>query len=158
MFLAVLVVQEQLLVLLPNIQLTAVLLMVYAAVLPSSLLGVLVFAYVLLDSMLMGSLNLLYVIPMLAAWLTFVYVARLLRDRSIFIILIFAFLYGFVYGWFFIPAAMIERGIAIAWPYFLADLPFEIVMAVNNYFTVLLLYPLLKNLLKPLTDSYIPRA
>jgi len=153
MLLTVLVVQEQLLVLLPNIQLTTVLLMVYAAILPSSLLGVLVVSYVFLDNLLMGSFNLLYTLPMLLAWLFFVYVARLIRNKSMFAILLFAFAFGFIYGWFFIPSTMIERGISIFWPYFLSDLPFEIVLAVNNYFTVLLLYPILTGLLKPLISQ-----
>ena len=39
MFLAILVVQEQLLIFLPNIQLTVVLIMVYASFMPSHLLG-----------------------------------------------------------------------------------------------------------------------
>ncbi len=153
MLLTVLVVQEQLLVLLPNIQLTTVLLMVYAAILPGSLLGVLVVSYVFLDNLLMGSFNLLYTLPMLFAWLFFVFVARLIRNKSMFVILLFALVFGFVYGWFYIPSMMIERGISIFWPYLLSDLPFEIVLALNNYFTVLLLYPILTGLLRPLMSE-----
>ncbi len=154
MLLAVLVVQEELLVLLPNIQLTTVLLMVYAAILPGSMLGILVVAYVFIDNLIMGSMNLMYIVPMLLAWLVFSFIARAIRHKSMFVILGFAFIYGFVYGWFYIPAKIIEQGINVFWPYLQADIPFEIIMAVNNYFTVLLLYPILRNLLEPLTAKY----
>lgn len=150
MFLAILVVQEQLLVMLPNIQLTTALIMIYATILPAPLLGLLVFSYVILDSLITGTFNLFYMIPMLFGWLLLAFVARMIRNRSLFVILLVALGFGFVYGWIYIPFQMIQFGINIAWPYLVADLPFEISMAVSNFFSVLLLYPLLSGLLKQL--------
>lgn len=157
MLLAILVIQEHFLILAPNIQLTVALLVVYATILPKHLLFILVLAYVVLDSVLMGSLNLLYFPPMLIAWFFLVFIARLLRNQLPIWTMLFAFFYGFIYGWLFIPFAMIERGIRSFWPYLLADLPFEIIMAVNNFFTVLLLYNPLTVVLKPLfANGYRP--
>jgi hypothetical protein len=60
MLLSVLLAQEYLLMGIPNVQLTVVLLVVYAAVLPWHLLIPLVGAYVFLDNFWMGSLNIIY--------------------------------------------------------------------------------------------------
>jgi len=156
--LAILVVQEEYLVLLPNIQFTAVLLLVYAAILPWSLLCTLVVSYVFIDNLIMGSFSLLYTIPMLFAWLFFVVIGKLIAKKSFFVILIFAFAFGFIYGWFYFPTQMILQGVDILWPYFLADLEFEIVMAVCNYFTVLLLYRTLVALLEKLLSGWTAKS
>ncbi len=153
MLLAVLIAQEQLLIFLPNIQLTVVLIMVYAAILPGYLLVFLVLGYVLLDNLIMGSFSLIYTPPMLLAWLMLALIGRLVRDRSMIVILLAALLFGFLYGWVFIPFNMIVYGLNVFWPYLASDLPFEIVMAVNNYFTVLLLYRPLTALLRPFATS-----
>jgi hypothetical protein len=150
MLLGILIVQEQLLVFLPNIQLTVVLIMVYAAILPGYLLGFLVVGYVILDNLLMGSFSLIYTPPMLIAWSLLALIGFLVKGRSIIIILIIAFFFGFIYGWIFIPFNMFLHGINIFWPYLISDLPFEITMAVNNYLTVLLLYKPLLLILSPL--------
>ena len=152
MFLAILIVQEQLLVFLPNIQLTVVLLLVYSALLPGYLLGFLVVGYVLIDNLIMGSFSLIYTPPMLIGWVILAILGKLVQNRSLIVVLLVALLFGFVYGWVFIPFNMIVHGIKTFWPYFLADLPFEITMAVNNYFTVLLFYKPLTALLRPLAS------
>ncbi|MGI6392412.1 MAG: hypothetical protein ACOX16_02205 [Candidatus Izemoplasmatales bacterium] len=150
MFLAILVVQEQLLIFLPNIQLTVVLIMVYASFMPSHLLGFLIVGYVFLDNLIMGSFSIIYTPPMLIAWILLAVIGRLVRNSSMIVVLLSAFLFGFVYGWIYIPFSMIVHGIDIFWPYLLADLPFEITMALNNYLTVLILYKPLRALLEPL--------
>jgi hypothetical protein len=153
MFLAILIVQEQLLLFLPNIQLTVVLIMVFAAILPGYLLVFLVFGYVMLDNLLMGSFSLLYTPPMLIGWMLLALFGWLVRNRSFFIVLLTALVFGFLYGWVYIPFNMLLHGISTFWPYLAADLPFEITMAVNNYLTVLILYKPLLALVKPLVSK-----
>ena len=87
---------------------------------------------------------------MLIAWILLAVIGRLVRNSSMIVVLLSAFLFGFVYGWIYIPFSMIVHGIDIFWPYLLADLPFEITMALNNYLTVLILYKPLRALLEPL--------
>ncbi len=59
----------------------------------------------------------------------------------------FAFVFGFVYGWVFIPFRMLQLGIDELWPYLLADLPFEIIMATTGLLTVLWIYKPLYNIM-----------
>ena len=140
MLLAILFVQEQLLVLVPQFQFTVVLIIVYAAIFPYKILIPLVGAYVLLDNIYMGTLNLLYFVPMLLAWLLLAIVARAIRNRPFYVQVIMAILFGFVYGWAYLPARMIEQGVGIFWLYLKMDLPFEIMMAASNLITMLLIY------------------
>ncbi|MFA5289792.1 MAG: hypothetical protein WC351_01955 [Candidatus Izemoplasmatales bacterium] len=143
MLLAVLVVQELALSSIPNVQLTFVLLLVYAAVLPGYQLGILVLAYVFLDNLIFGSLNFFIVVPMLIAWTLYVFLGRLLRNRSIIVILVFVTIFSFFYGWIFIPFAYFQfyQGVPGAIKALIvADIPFDLILAVNGYFTTLALY------------------
>ena len=150
MVLAVTVVLESMLAMIPNVQLTVVLIAVYAMTETLGMSITFVSAYVLLDSVLAGSFNPLYVLPALIAWLLFAIVMHALRNRKLVVIVIAATLFGFVYGWFYLPARMLEYGIGIFWPYLVADLPFEVLMAVNNLITVAIaLKPL-----RALMDTY----
>jgi energy-coupling factor transport system substrate-specific component len=150
MLLTVLYVQELLLSGLPNIQLTVVLIMVYGAVLPLGLSLPIVFGYVLLDNMIFGSFSILYTPAMFFSWILLVLVAKSLAQKKFIWTLLFASLFGFIYGWSFFPAKMIEQGIAYLWPYFLSDIVFELIMVVNNFITVLLLYRHLRDILETL--------
>ncbi|MFA6647444.1 MAG: hypothetical protein WCS32_02305 [Candidatus Izemoplasmatales bacterium] len=140
MLLAILFVQEQFLVLLPQFQFTVVLIIVYSAIFHLKILLPLVAAYVLLDNVYMGTLNYLYFIPMLFAWLMLAIVARSIRNKPFYVQVIVAISFGFVYGWVYLPARMIEQGIGIFWLYLKMDLPFEIMMAASNLITMLLVY------------------
>ena len=152
MLLAVLYVQELLLSGLPNIQLTVVLIMVYAAVLPLSLSLPIVIGYVLLDNLLFGTISLIYTPAMFFSWMLLAIVAKLLSKKSFYAILGFAVLFAFLYGWSFIPANIMVQGITNFWPYLWADLPFELIMALSNFVSVLLLYRPLKSILKNLYE------
>jgi hypothetical protein len=152
MLLAILFVQEQLLILIPQFQFTVVLIIIFSAIFPYRILIPMIMAYVLLDNMYMGSLNLLYTLPMLIGWLTLAIVARVLRHQPFYIQVALAVFFGFFYGWIFIPARMIEQGVEIFWPYLIADLPFEIMFAFSNLLTMLLVYNPLRLSLENLTD------
>lgn len=152
MLLAILFVQEQLLVLVPQFQFTVVLIMVYACIFPYKILLPLVSAYVLLDNVYMGTLNYLYFIPMLFAWLLLAVVSRALRNRPFYVQVIIGIVFGFVYGWVYLPARMIEQGVGIFWLYLKMDLPFEIMMAASNLVTILLVYQPLRFSLEKLIE------
>ena len=152
MLLSVLLAQEYLLMGIPNVQLTVVLLLVYAAVLPWSLLLPLVGAYVFLDNFLMGSLNVIYFVPMLVAWVLLAVIAKWLRSKPLWAQVAWATFFGFLYGWFFaIPQVIVFR--VDFWLYLAADLEFEVLMAASNLVSVSLLYLPLSRLLKSLWGS-----
>ncbi len=133
----------------PNVQLTVVLLVVYAAVLPWHLLIPLVGAYVFLDNFWMGSLNIIYFLPMAFAWFLLVFLSKLLRSKPLWVHITWATLFGFLYGWIFaIPQVLVFR--MNFWLYLASDFEFEVVMAITNLISVSLLDLPLQRLLKTL--------
>lgn len=151
MLLAILFVQEQLLAFDINVQLTVLLIAVYAAILPPALLYPVIVGYVLLDNLFMGSFNLLYTPAMLAAWLFFAGLMRAFRKGALWKKTLAATLFGFVYGWFFAIPFAISFGFDRLWPYLVADFfPAEVTMAAVDLVTVLFLYEPLRKLLSTL--------
>lgn len=142
-------VQEQLLIFLPNFSFTVLLMFVFASVFSFKESMIYIGIYVLLDSMYMGAMNMFYMIPMLIGWsmIPLFYRLFLYRLKDEVYLAVAAFFFGFLYGWIFIPFNMIQFGIAKFWPYLLADLSFEIILAVTGFFTVLLLFKPLKQVL-----------
>ncbi|GEM_PF-248469 len=142
MSVTILFVQEQLLVVLANVQFTMLLIVLFSSVFTLRETLVLIFVYVIVDSLYMGAFNPFYMTPMLLAWSLVPVLHRLVLKRTTdeVKLAIFGCLYGFIYGWIFIPFVMIQTGIDRFWPYLLADLPFEIIMAVSNTVTILWLY------------------
>ena len=85
MLLAVLIAQEYLLIGIPNVQLTATLIMIYAFFLKNEELYPMVIGYVVLDNVLtpMGGFNPIYLMPMLIAWLLLAYVSKALKHNQL---------------------------------------------------------------------------
>lgn len=149
MCVTILFVQEQLLVILPNIQFTTMLLVLFASLFTLKENIVMIIVYVFLDSLYMGALNPLYMTPMLIGWMLIPISYNLLlrKTHNEIILAFFGLLFGFIYGWVFIPFRMLELGISEFWPYLLLDIPFEILMALSNFLTILWLYkPLYRTL------------
>lgn len=158
MLVTILYVQELMLSSLPNIQLTVVLIMVYGASLPLSMSLSIVASYVLLDNLLFGSFSILYTPGMFAAWMTLVLVSKALANKKFVWTLVFATVFGLIYGWFYIPGKFIEQGIFNLGAYLLADLlPFGIILIINNFFTVWLMYRYLRKLLESLLHPDSPQ-
>ena len=80
---AVLFVQETLLSSLPNIQLTVMLLMVYAATVGISKAALVMTVHVLLDNLLWGSMSPTNLFPMWFGWFSVLVIGFLLRNRSL---------------------------------------------------------------------------
>lgn len=146
---AIIFTQEQLLIFLPNIQLTVILIIVFVSVFSFKESIILITGYVLLDSLYMGGLNPFYLVPMMIAWyiIPISYHTFLRRTTNEIKLALFAFVFGFVYGWVFIPFRMLQLGIDELWPYIVADLPFEIIMATTGLLTVLWIYKPLYNIM-----------
>lgn len=150
MLLAILVAQEELLVLIPNVSLTSVLIMVYGVVLPLSLYFSVIIGYVIIDSLVMGSFIPVYVIPMMIMWIILGLVAKRFKLSPLYVQIIIGVFFAFVYGWSFIPGNMILLSGFKFWPYLLADIPAEAIMAVSNGVTIAFLYLPIRKQLEPL--------
>ncbi len=158
---AVTFVQEQMFLLLPNIQLTVLLMFVFVSVFTYKESLVYIIGYVLLDNLYMGGFNLFYMIPMLFAWslIPFAYHTVLRRTTNEMTLAFAAFVFGFVYGWSFLPFNMIQTGIDNMWVYLSADIMWEITMAVTGFVTVNYLFqPLRKTLVRTLESGVLTPA
>lgn len=150
MLLAILVAQEEVLVLIPNVSLTSVLIMVYGVVLPLSLYFSVIIGYVMIDSLVMGSFIPVYVIPMMIMWIILGLVAKRFKNSPIYIQIIIGVFFAVLYGWSFIPGNMILLSGFKLWPYLLADIPAEAIMALSNGVTIAFLYQPIRKQLEPL--------
>jgi len=150
-------VQEQILLIAPNVQFTVLLIILFSTIFTFKESTVMIVVYVILDSLYMGALNPFYMTPMLIAWMIIpmMYHTVLRRTNNEYILAVFALFFGFVYGWVFIPFRMIQYGVNIAWPYLLADIPFEIIMAIVGFGTVLVGFKPLKKVLDQIITKEI---
>lgn len=151
---AIVFVQEQVLVFLPNIQFTVLLLFVFASVYTLKENTILILSYVLLDNMYMGGFNLFYMVPMFLAWMfiPIVYKSVLRRTNNELTIAVFAFLFGFFYGWMFMPFTMLQTGVYDIRAYLVMDIPYELIMAIAGFVSVYWLYTPLVNIMRNITE------
>jgi len=147
-------VQEQMLLILPNVQFTVLLVIVFTSVFTFKESMTYIIAYVILDNMYLGGFNLFYMIPMFLAWslIPISYHTILRRTTNEYYLGFFAFVFGFVYGWSFIPFNMIQTGISNFYVYLTADIMFEIIMAVVGFVSVIWLFRPLRNVLENLVQ------
>ena len=123
---AIIFTQEQLLMFIPNVQLTVLLIILFVSVFSFKESIMMITAYVFLDSLYMGGFNIFYMVPMMLAWyvIPLSYHTILRQTKNELKLAIFALIFGFIYGWMFIPFNMIQTGIPNFIPYLIADLPF----------------------------------
>ncbi len=149
MFASIVFVLEQALSFLPNIQLTVLLFIVYTKVLGAKKTLIIVLIHTLLDNLYMGSLNPYISVPMLIAWMLIPILLSIFKKfNSIYFLIGFAFVFGFLYGWVMMVGSILQFNFPVI-PYLISDLPFELLMAVSGSLSVLILYkPLTKFLLE----------
>ena len=142
MCITIVFVQEQILTIIPNVQFTTLLLVLYVSLFKWRESVAMIVIYVILDNLYMNSFNPIYTPAMLIAWLTIplVYYTVLRATKSEVKLAVFGLLFGIYYGWVFIPFRMFELGITEFWPYLMLDIPFQIIMAASNFITILWLY------------------
>jgi len=154
-------VQEQMLLILPNVQFTVLLIIVFTSVFTFKESMTYIFVYVILDNLYLGGFNLFYMIPMFLAWslIPISYHTFMRRTTNEYYLGFFAFVFGFVYGWSFIPFNMIQTGISNFYVYLGADIMFEIIMAVVGFVSVIWLYkPLLATMNLVLKQQHIAKT
>lgn len=152
---SLLIVQEYAMMVIPNVQFTVLLILLFSSVFTFRESILMITGYVLLDMMMLGGLNPMYLLPMMMAWylIPISYHTFLRRTNNETKLAVFALGFGFVYGWMYVPFRMLEQGIWNPAPYLMADLPFEIVMSVTGFITVLFLFAPLRVVLLNVTTS-----
>lgn len=138
---ALLFVQEQLLSFLPNIQFTIFLLILYSKKLGFVKTSIIVIVHTILDNLVMGSFNAIYFPFMLTGWLFIPIGIKLFarKTNSALILAIYSIIFAFLYSFVFLIPNVIILNIDI-WAYLIADIPFEIILALSSFITTLWLY------------------
>lgn len=150
---AILFVQEQVLTFLPNIQFTTLLIFVYSRVFKLKLTAIIITVHVLFDNLYMGSLGMPnIVIPMFLGWMIIPILLNTVFKKvsNVYILGIIGYLFGHIYGLIFVPFQAMVLDIDIR-AYLIADIPFEIIMGVCNYVTIVLLF---EKMYKVIHDQY----
>ncbi|MBQ3252932.1 MAG: hypothetical protein IJA65_00110 [Acholeplasmatales bacterium] len=139
----ILFVQEELLTFIPNIQLTFLLIIVYGSCIGIKDGTLIILVHVLLDNLFMSSFNLHTIIPMFIGYELTLVCGYVLRNKNEFIISLVGALCSFIYCILFLITNIIVFDINPL-EYFIADLPFEIILMVCTIVTVLFLYKPIK--------------
>jgi hypothetical protein len=145
MLTAMLLIQEQALSFIPNVQFSTLLIVLFASTFKMRDTLVMIAVYVIIDSLYMGAFNVIYMIPMYLGWALIPLGYHLFfkgKERP-YGLAFFGFGLGFLYGLMFMPFAVMLTGVDPI-VYLMADFPFQVVMAVSNFLTILWLYPPLK--------------
>ncbi len=135
----ILFVQEEALTILPNIQLTFLLISVYAAVFGIKYSLLVVAIHVTLDNIVMGSFTPIVMIPMFIGYVILVIVMNLLKDSKLVFKVIAASICSWIYCMVFLIANALFLDINVR-EYFIADIPFEILLILSTIFTITYLY------------------
>lgn len=149
-------VQEQLLIMIPNVQFTIVLIYVFVSVFSFKESLIYITIYVILDNLYLGGFNLFNVIPMFVSWnlIPLFYHTVLKQTKNEKLLAISALCFGFIYSWSFFPGAIILYGLKDVWKvYILSDIPFELILATTGFVTVLWLYKPLYNIVSPIIEK-----
>ena len=133
--------QEQLLVFLPNFQLTAFLIILFSKKFGFFKTTLIIFIYVLLDNLYMGSFNIVFTPFVFLGWMLFpiFYCTILKKNDSPLILALTSIIFSFTYCWIYIIPNLIAYNID-PFAYLLSDIVFEIIFVVCNFILVLLLY------------------
>lgn len=148
----VLFVQEQLLMVIPNVSLTIILMILYSKKLGLKKTLLIIFVYCMLDNLYMSSFNIVFTPVMLIGWFIIPIAVNTVfkKVNNIFHLSLIAFLLSLTYSWaFVIPSCLMFDMNVIT--YMIADIPYELILGISSFATTLILY-------KPLSrvfDKYL---
>lgn len=152
LFTAILFVQEQLLVFLPNIQLTFLLIVLYTIVFGVKKTLMITFVHVLLDNMIMGSFTFITMIPMLIGYTSVVFLTNLAKNKSLPMLVLSGCIGALIYCFMFVFMNKIVYDIDIM-AYLIADIPFELLLILSTILTISYLLRPLEKLLNSLLNN-----
>lgn len=152
-FSAILTAQEEALTMLPNIQFTQCLIAIYYFSFGLTDTIIIVIIHTLLDNLIMGSFSLMYTPAMLFGWITLPLILHLVRKiKNRWVIAGIVGLHGLIYSWSFLFVSVVLYKVEFL-PYFISDIPFEIILVVCGFVTTFLLLEPLTKVLKNLHDG-----
>ena len=145
-------VQEELFVFIPNFQFTFLLLAIYVSVFGFKKTSLIIFAHVLLDNIYMGSLTPIVMIPMWLGYMIYIGIIWLLKNKNIWLLTLGGILGAYIYCMLFLVTNIVFLEIDV-YHYWLADIPFEIMLMSTIAFTMIYLYKPLRRKLSELWNK-----
>lgn len=152
MYAVILFLQEQVLSFIPNVQFSFLIVITIGAVIGLKWGSLVVLIHVIADNLIWGSVVPHVIIPMFIGWEITLLVGYLTRNAKQYLVIGCGILASLIYCWLFIPFNIIFLKVSF-WPYFIADIPFEIILVISTVLTLLWLYVPLKKLLTQQWDS-----
>lgn len=151
---AILFALEQLLSFLPNIQLTVFIILLYSKKLGIWKTAIIIIIHVILDNLLMGSFNFLYLPFMFVGWLIIPITINTIfkKVENSFFLALLGILFAFLYSWsYIIPNCLILN--VRFWDYLAADLMFELLLAISSFISILWLYKPCAHIFEQMLDK-----
>lgn len=152
---AILFVFEEALAFLPNIQVTVLLLFVYTKCLNTKEVTLIILIHTLLDNLFMSSFNIFYTSLMFLGWMNIVLCLKVFFKKitNPLLLACISVLCAFIYSFIFLIGNVLIYEVRFL-EYWIADLPFEALLALSSFITVLWLYePLSEKLMWLLRKS-----
>lgn len=147
---AVLYVQQLALFFIPNVQFSTLLIMLYAKVFGFKRTTIIIIIHILAINIFspFGPILPVHLASMFVGWfiIPLLLVTIFRKVESTIGLAFLGLLFGSAYGWAFIPATVFILDLPFL-PYLIADIPFQIIMSVANFITILWLYDPLKKVL-----------
>jgi hypothetical protein len=146
---SILVVQEQILAFLPNIQLTLFLMVVFSRKLGLIRTIIIITCYTLIDGLIGGPFNIIYITFMLIGWLIIpILLCTIFKKvQSPLYLALLGVMFAFTYSWInIIPNLILTSATIIS--YLIADYPFELLLAASSFLSILWLYTPIERVFK----------
>ena len=146
---SILVVQEQILGFLPNIQLTLFLMVVFSKKLGLIRTIIIITCYTLIDGLIGGPFNIIYITFMLIGWLIIpILLCTIFKKvQSPLYLALLGVMFAFTYSWInIIPNLILTSATIIS--YLIADYPFELLLAASSFLSILWLYTPIERVFK----------
>ena len=146
---SILVVQEQILAFLPNIQLTLFLMVLFSKKLGLIRTIIIITCYTLIDGLVGGPFNIIYIIFMLIGWLIIpILLCTIFKKvQSPLYLALLGVMFAFTYSWInIIPNLILTSATIIS--YLIADYPFELLLAASSFLSILWLYTPIERVFK----------
>lgn len=143
----ILFVQEEILSFIPNFQFTFLLIALYSSIFGIKKSSMIVLIHVILDNLFMGSLNVVVVLPMIIGYELTIILINIVKNKKLIYIILMIVVSSIVYCMSFLVVNALMLDINV-YHYFIADIPFELLLIISNIFTVLWFYRPLENCIK----------
>lgn len=146
---SILFVSEQILTILPNIQITFLLIIVYSKVLKYKKTLIIILIHVLLDNLFMGTFNIIFIPFMFIGYSIIPISLNFIKAEDELKLSFLSTLFSMIYCMLFVIPNSLFLGINL-FDYLLADIPYILILSLSSFLTVLWLYKPIKNKLEEL--------